>query len=324
MTDVEVSVTMITYNHEKYIRQALDSVFMQKTSFNFEVIVSEDASPDNTRSILLEYKEKYGDKLVLNLQEKNVGASKNSLSGRQLARGKYLVSLEGDDFWTDENKLQKQYDILENHPEYSAVCCNFMHVSSEGEVIKDNVLGLKEDCVKTMDDWFRDGYSLHTCTVFRRNIFGESSERYIKLRSVAPTMGDAITFTLLYDAGDIYVLKDVMAALRIAGSKDTTSFSFSQRKKAIKYTYMYINIYDALEEYLDGKYDFSQRKANRIAAVKLGKLKGEIEYSSKEMRELMKKQTPKVRILTYCKLIRMAGKKAFKKVRRTVNENNKG
>ena len=119
MSNIEVSVCIITYMHEKYISQALDSVFMQKTNFDFEVIVGEDASTDGTREILLEYKEKYGDKLVLVLHDENVGVSKNSISVQKKVRGKYIASLEGDDFWTDEYKLQKQYDILEKYPQYS-------------------------------------------------------------------------------------------------------------------------------------------------------------------------------------------------------------
>ena len=135
MDEIMVSVIIITYNQEQYIRQCLDSVFAQKTNFKFEVIVAEDASPDNTRAILLEYKEKYGDQLVLVLHDENVGPSKNSRSAREVVQGKYVTGLEGDDYWTDEYKLQKQFDILENHPQYSAVCCDYAIVSADGKMI---------------------------------------------------------------------------------------------------------------------------------------------------------------------------------------------
>ena len=209
---------------------------MQKTNFNFEVIVGEDASPDNTREILLEYKERYGDKLVLVLHDKNVGVSANTMSLHKLVKGKYVAVVEGDDFWVDEYKLQKQYDILENNPEYSAICCDLMTVSPEGNVLRPSVLNLKKDSIKTMKDWLRDGYSLHTCTIFRRNIYPIHDEKYIKLKTAEPTMGDLISFTLLYDAGDIYVLKDVMSAHRAAGEKDITSYSHAQKDKSIEYT----------------------------------------------------------------------------------------
>ncbi len=315
MNDIAVSVTIVTYKHENYIRQCLDSVFMQKTNFDFEVIVGEDASPDNTREILLEYKEKYGDKLVLVLHDENQGLSKNGRSLWPKIRGKYVAVIEGDDFWTDEYKLQKQFDILENNPQYSAVCSDFMHVSPEGEELQKSVLGLEKDIVKTMKDWIKEGYSLHTCTIFRRNIYPINDERYIKLRTAEPTMGDLIGFTLLYDAGDIYVLKDVMSAHRMAGANDTSSFAYSQKTRAIEYTYMFMRIMRNLEKYLDYKYDLSPRICSRIATVKLGKLLGSVAYEKSDMKKVMKSITPKMRINVYYRLVKAIVKKAFRKLR---------
>ncbi len=316
MSDIAVSVCIVTYKQENYIRQCLDSVFNQKTSFNFEVIVGEDASPDNTRQILLEYKEKYGDRLTLVLHDKNVGVSQNGRSLSPYVRGKYIALVEGDDYWTDEYKLQKQYDILEKNPRYSAVCSDFMHVSPDGDILKDAVLNMKKDEIKTMKHWIKEGYSLHTCTIFRRNIFPPmSDEKYAKLRTAEPTMGDLITFTLLYDAGDIYVLDDVMSAHRIAGANDTSSFSYAQRTRAIEHTHMFMRIMRNLEKYLDYKYDLSPRICSRIATVKLGKLLGSVTYKSSEMREIMKSISFKMRINVYYRLVKAIIKKAFKKLR---------
>ena len=315
MEDVKVSVCIITYNQEKYIRQTLDSVFMQKTNFNFEVIVGEDASPDNTREILLEYKEKYGDQLVLVLHDKNLGVSANAVSVRAKVRGKYTASLEGDDYWIDEYKLQKQYDILENNPRYSAVYHDMMLIDAEGNVVKDKELNLKKDRVKTMKDWLKDGYTLHTCSGFRRHsVFKETDEKYIKLRTAEPTMGDLITFTLLYDAGDIYVMKDVMAAHRKAGKNDTSSFSYKQKSEAIKYTYMFMRIMHNLETYFDNKYDFSARICNRIASVRLKKLVGRIDYDQSQMRNIMKELSVKMRIDVYRRMVKMGIQKVLKRI----------
>ena len=315
MNDIAVSVTIVTYKHENYIRQCLDSVFMQKTNFNFEVIVGEDASPDNTREILLEYKEKYGDQLVLVLHDKNVGLSENGKSLWPKIRGRYVAVVEGDDFWTDEYKLQKQFDILENNPQYSAVCSDFMSVNPEGETLIESTLNMKRDTVKTMKDWIKEGYSVHTCTIFRRNIYPVNDERYIKLKTAEPTMGDLIGFTLLYDAGDIYVLRDVMSAHRMAGANDTSSFAYSQRTRAIEYTYMFMRIVRNVEEYLDHKYDLSPRICSRIASVKLGKMLGSLTYDKKEMRGVMKSITPKMRINVYYRLVKSIFKKIIKKLR---------
>lgn len=312
---VEVSVLIPTYKQEKYIRQTLDSVFIQKTNFEFEVIVGEDASPDNTRKILLEYKKKYGDKLVLVLHDKNLGPSGNSQSIGKLARGKYIATVEGDDFWTDEYKLQKQYDILEKHPEYSAVCHDIMGVSSNGDIITKSYLKLRKDIVKTMNSWINEGYTVHTCSIFRRRYKIDDMEKYDKLRTAEPTMGDLISFTLLYDMGDIYVIKDIMAAHRSAGKDDTSSFSYAQKTQAIYYSYMFIRIIRNLEKYFDYKYDLSNRICSRIASVKYDKLRGGVVYKRKEMKALMKTLSVKLRIKVYVVLLKQISDRIRKKIR---------
>jgi glycosyltransferase involved in cell wall biosynthesis len=116
-----ISVFMITYNHEKYIHQALDSVLVQKTTYNYEIVIGEDASTDNTRKILLEYQALYPERIRLILHEKNVGAMTNQYMTLQACRGKYIAILEGDDFWVDTHKLQKQASLMEQ--DSSVVLC---------------------------------------------------------------------------------------------------------------------------------------------------------------------------------------------------------
>ena len=115
--EILLSVNMITYNHEKYIAQALDSVLMQKVDFKYEIVVGEDCSTDGTRMILLEYKEKYPHIFNLILHEKNVGAAKNIQAVDRACRGEYIAALEGDDYWTDPHKLQTQVDEMRKYPD---------------------------------------------------------------------------------------------------------------------------------------------------------------------------------------------------------------
>ena len=116
-----LSVCLLTYNHVNYIRQAVESVLMQKVDFDFEFIIADDFSTDGTRDILLEYQIKYPDLIKLVLREKNYGAVNNWLKLLPVPRGKYMAYLEGDDYWFHEGKLQKQINFLENNQEYSAV-----------------------------------------------------------------------------------------------------------------------------------------------------------------------------------------------------------
>lgn len=114
-----LSVCLITYNHVNYIKQAIDGVLMQNVTFTWELIIADDFSTDGTREILLYYKIKYPDFITLILQEKNVGAAQNWIDLITYPKSKYIAYFEGDDYWTDPYKLQKQVDVLESNPECS-------------------------------------------------------------------------------------------------------------------------------------------------------------------------------------------------------------
>ncbi len=114
-----LTVCIITYNHEKFIRETLDSVLMQKTNFNFKILIGEDCSTDKTRTILLEYQKKHPDKIDLLLNKQNLGPQRNLMQVHNSAQTKYIAMLDGDDFWTDPDKLQYQVDFLEKNQDYS-------------------------------------------------------------------------------------------------------------------------------------------------------------------------------------------------------------
>ncbi len=119
-SDPLVSVAMITYNHEPYIRQALDSVLMQEVDFDYEIVIGEDKSTDRTREIVIEYQQRHPDKIRLRLARENLyskGLKTPGVLVRAACRGQYIALLEGDDYWTDLRKLQKQVEIFRKHPD---------------------------------------------------------------------------------------------------------------------------------------------------------------------------------------------------------------
>ncbi len=117
-----VSVVCITYNHERFIRDALESIMAQETDFAFSVIIGEDCSSDSTLSIIEDYCRLYPDLIRLIKNEKNLGVVENFFRTIQSAETKYVAICEGDDYWTDTSKLQTQIDFLQNNPDYSMVC----------------------------------------------------------------------------------------------------------------------------------------------------------------------------------------------------------
>lgn len=117
----DVSIAMLAYNHEKYIGEAIESVLMQKTNYKYKIVIAEDGSKDATRTILLDYQKKFPDRIRLILQVRNVGAQANNIDLLSNLEGKYVAALEGDDYWIDPLKLQKQIDYLEKNPDYGLV-----------------------------------------------------------------------------------------------------------------------------------------------------------------------------------------------------------
>lgn len=120
-----VSVLVTPYNQQAYIRQTLDSILMQECDFDFEIVLGEDCSTDGTREICMEYAAKHPDRIVLCLNESNKGLLNNYFDVFLKAKGKYIADCGGDDYWLTTNKLQKQVDLLEAHPEVSMVTGNW-------------------------------------------------------------------------------------------------------------------------------------------------------------------------------------------------------
>ncbi len=114
-----VHVFMVTYNHEKFIAQAIESVLMQKTTFKYKIIIGEDCSTDRTGEIVKQYTNDYPDKIASFINKKNLGIKNNVSQVFKACTAKYIAMLEGDDYWTDPYKLQKQVDFLEENPEYT-------------------------------------------------------------------------------------------------------------------------------------------------------------------------------------------------------------
>jgi glycosyltransferase involved in cell wall biosynthesis len=134
-----LSIVTITYNHEPFIAKTIEGVLMQQVNFPIELIIAEDCSTDGTRAICQQYAEQYPALIRLITSESNVGAIANERRAMLAARGKYIAFCEGDDYWTDPLKLQKQVDFLESHLDYSVTFHRCKHYNVEThEVVDDN------------------------------------------------------------------------------------------------------------------------------------------------------------------------------------------
>lgn len=171
----KVSVALWTYNHEQFIAQAIESVLMQQTDFEYELIIGEDCSTDGTRAIVVEYFQKYPERIRPLLHEHNVGGAANSIAVLNACRGQYVALLDGDDYWTDPRKLQKQVNFLEAHPEYSH-CFHpvfwLEHATGQISVSYYGAPGIKQ--YYTLDDLLEYSNFVPTASVvFRSHLISE-------------------------------------------------------------------------------------------------------------------------------------------------------
>lgn len=208
--EIIVSICMITYNHEKFISEAIEGVLMQKTTFPIELIIGEDCSTDNTRKIVAEYAEKYPEIIRPLLPEKNLGMMKNFIDTMQAATGTYIALCEGDDYWTDPYKLQKQVDFLEANEEYS-ICFHNVQIKLEKEekFVDDFIT---HDMPETSDiyDLLTENY-IHTPSV----LFRSNEQSINDLQSMPPIpMGDYPLYLLIARNGKIKKISEIMAVYR--------------------------------------------------------------------------------------------------------------
>ena len=215
MKEPLVSICCITYNHELYIRDALEGFVKQKTSFPFEVLISDDCSHDGTRAIIAEYKNKYPDLFRDVSPVSNLGMSGNFVHVLEHTIGKYVALCDGDDFWTDPYKLQKQIEILEEDKTIVACFTDCMVVNVDGKTIlteKRLTVGKTEAGPYNLRDFLRDNSTSTLSLVYRNNHRGELVQHLEQLKN--DYLGDWPLYICLLVYGDMYYLNQVTCAYR--------------------------------------------------------------------------------------------------------------
>ena len=212
--DILVSIICNTYNHEPYIRQCLDGFIMQKTTFAFEILIHDDASTDNTANIIREYEAKYSTIIkpiyqTENQYSKKIGIMKTFQYPR--VKGKYIAFCEGDDYWIDPLKLQKQVDYMEEHVDCSLCHTNFQILDTcKGieYVYRNGYYNKKKDILQ--DIIFGNKYRIQTNTVLFRTKDHRSviaSDEFL-YESGFFLMGDTQLWVGLLQLGNIYCLNE--------------------------------------------------------------------------------------------------------------------
>ena len=242
--DIMLSIYVATYNHEKYIGMALDSILMQKTKHKFEVLVGEDCSTDKTREVLQQYERKYPGFFTIFYRDHNMHSEKPNNAGdlKRRCRGKYIIALEGDDYWTDENKIEQQIDFLENHPEYIGAAHNCVVVDENSNPNGEEYPECKDE-EYTLKHFISEIMPGQLTTLMYRNYRRDNMmDSSIFDKKITP--GDRVSIFALTVNGRIYCQQKVMSAYRhITGHGTSFSanykYSFDKDEKYTNELYCY-------------------------------------------------------------------------------------
>ena len=221
------SVCVISYNQERFIQQTLDSILSQKTDFRFELLISDDASKDNTQKIIKEYELQYPN-IIRNIsRSKNVGSQINFYSTMEEAKGKYIALCEGDDYWIDSNKLQKQVTFLEENPEYGLIYARAkLFHNAKQRFYRKPIGGL----VLHFEEIFVKGNRTTTLTTcFRKNLFKKYIQE-IKPLKKNWLLGDLPLWLWFYYNSKVYFNPEIVAVYRKLESSASHSKDFEKQK----------------------------------------------------------------------------------------------
>lgn len=219
-----VSVDMITYKHEDFIAQAIEGVLMQETNFEYELIIADDCSPNGTESIVREIIANHpkGNQIKYFRHDKNIGMIANGIFAVQQCKGKYIAICEGDDYWTDPLKLQKQVDFLEANPEFM-LCTHNYSVLNQTNGVLNNKIKFESNIEYDLNIYFDDHYT-PTLTSCWRNIFTD----YTILKQ-GKYFSDFFLFHEILKHGKGYFMVDNMATYRVHDQGVCSSLSENQK-----------------------------------------------------------------------------------------------
>lgn len=304
-----VTVITITYNHEPYIRECLEGIVSQRTTFPFELLIHDDASTDGTADIIREYEAKYPDIVKPIYQTENQYSRGVPIGHTFLyprAQGKYIAECEGDDYWTDPLKLQKQVDFLESHPDYGMCYTDFnIYYQSEGKTEHSLFVTNPEKYqreYKTVDEWvLRAGYVAPPTWLVRKEI--------IPIRPIPSNDGTFVFFAHYLATSKVWALPDVTATYRILNESAAHSKDY---EKIYLRNKLLLDVKYRLIEHYHLNPALREQCRQRYYRLGLGQFvfhnkKEEIETA----RRILKDKGPKERILFLIDALRLNGLARF-------------
>lgn len=274
MEEIMVSICCLVYNHEKYLKKCLDGFVNQKCDFSYEVLIHDDASTDRSPDIIREYERRYPDIIKPIYQTENQHSKGIKISFTYQyprAKGKYIALCEGDDYWIDPYKLQKQYEVMEKHPE-CGICVHGVDAIYEDGRIKDrhypDLKGIKPGVI-TGDGLVKIAcagrYEFQTSSYFiRKDIVLEYINPFPKFAQVAVS-GDTPMLLYVGQRSNCYYLEDTMSHYRHGSisSQERTAWFRNNKEKTLSYYQHQIDMMNEYDRFTHGKYhNYCKTKIN--------------------------------------------------------------
>jgi len=225
-----ISVIMITYGHEKFIRQAVEGVLMQKCNFNVELIIANDASPDKTSDIVYDIikTNPNANRIKYINRDKNIGGQNNFKDAFEQCKGKYIAHCEGDDYWTDPYKLQKQINFLETNPDYVLTFHKIKILQPNGILVDDFITKIPEN-YQTIEALAQYGNYIHTPSIVYKNIINE-----LPFEMMISPIGDYFLYMIIAQHGKLKYFEESMAVYRFGVGIHSTQGHIKMAKSNFK------------------------------------------------------------------------------------------
>lgn len=238
---VILSITIITFNQEHFIKKTLDSVLNQEVDFPYEIIIGDDASTDSTPKIIMEYVDKYPEIIKPIIRKKNIGHTANYIETTKLCVGKYIAHIDGDDLMLP-GKLQKQVDYLDTHPQCSIVHHPVYLIDFDGEVIKKS--NLSESTIGTINDLILKDRIINSSNMFRRSSL---DEHFYNMKKDL-LLHDWLAHLIKAQYGTINVIPEYLGSYRVYDQSIIVSSSFLKQCKSILHTLNYAKDFEKVEK----------------------------------------------------------------------------
>ena len=286
MDKILVSINCITYNHEKYIEQALQSFLSQKTNFKFEILVHDDASVDNTRKIIEKYKDKYPEiiKPIYQIENQYQKGKRVLHLNQSRAKGKYIAICEGDDYWTDVNKLQKQVDFMEKHSDCSLTVHGSFFVNAATDKIQSEYYPSKQSRYFSVEEIIRgDGGLFMTNSMVFKSEYKDDKPDFL----ISAPIGDYPLTINLALKGKVYYMHEIMSAYRLNAPGSWSERINSNESRIIEHLEKVIVMLDKLNLYTESIYAGVIRETQ----IDLLQRKYQLKYDIKGLKKINRYKT---------------------------------